>query len=495
MVLVILLLDCTNKIEKGDQNDEAISYSIAFDSNNFKVAKVKVTFTPKDSTLFMNHGADNLEKRWATFIHNIKVVNEDGKPIELEELADAKWKMHASPTEKIVLTYDVHLDHEDYKWSGGIDGVAYSTDMGVFYTGRTLFIMNGEQWKNITVDFKLPTNWGVTTPWIKDKDLTNTYRAINNADLANSMIFAGTHKEFSIKRDDFELLFALGSVEIIADEAIFRNLAEGVLDYYIKLMGGIPAPALDNPFKKAVVVISSSTSTTDGEVIGNNISILIEKDGDQFSKTISRFIFAHEFFHLWNGKSFSPTSDNTEWFKEGFTNYYTLKALHHVKFLTDESYLDFLSDFFYKRYNDDNGVGKLSMTNGEEKHDHWGLVYGGGMLVAISQDMIIRNATNNEKSMDDLMRGLFNKYGGNNDNYTLEELQSMLSELSGIDQTDFFNSYVIGTSKIPIENYLTMAGLDAKVENGNLIISKKEQQTQEQKNITKGLFGQINSEK
>ena len=495
MVLVILFLGCTNKIKKGDQNDEAISYSIAFDSDNFKVAKVKVAFTPKDSMLFMNYGADNLEKRWATFIHNIKVVNDDGKPIELEEMPDAKWKMHVALTEKVVLTYDVHLDHEDYKWSGGIDGVAYSTDMGVFYTGRTLFIMNGEQWKNITVDFKLPTNWSVTTPWTIDKDLTDTYRVINNTDLANSMIFAGTHKELSIKRDNFELLFALGSNEIIADEADFRNLAEGVLDYYIELMGGIPEPAPDNPFKKAVVVISSSTSTTDGEVIGNNISILIEKEGDQFSKTISRFIFAHEFFHLWNGKSFSPTSENAEWFKEGFTNYYTLKALHHVKFLTDESYLDFLSNFFYQRYNDDNGVGKLSITNGEEKHDHWGLIYGGGMLVGISQDMIIRDATNNEKSIDDLMRSLFNKYGGSNDNYTLEELQNMMSELSGIEQTDFFNKYVIGTDKIPIDNYLTMAGLDAKVENGNLIILKKEQQTLEQQKIMKGLFGQLNSEK
>jgi len=169
--------------------------------------------------------------------------------------------------------------------------------------------------------------------------------------------------------------------------------------------------------------------------------------------------------------------------------------LHHVNFLNDESYLDFLSNFFYQRYNDDNGVGTLSMTNGEEKHEHWGLIYGGGMLVGISQDMIIRDATNNEKSMDDLMRSLFNKYGNSNDNYTLEELQSMMSELSGVDQTDFFNSYIIGTNKIPIDNYLNMAGLDVKIENGNLIILKKEQQTQEQQKIMKGLFGQRNSEK
>ncbi|MBC5992223.1 M61 family metallopeptidase [Pontibacter cellulosilyticus] len=485
LFISLLILSC-----KQDQNDEAITYSIAFDNDNSKITKVKVEFTPQDSILFMDYGANNLEKRWATFIHNIKAVNDEGKLIKLEEIPDAKWKIHAPLNEKIVLTYDVYLDHEDYEWDGGIDGIAYTTDKGVFYTGRTLFIMNGEKRKNINVDFELPRNWKVTTPWTNNRDVASSYSVKNYTDLANAMLFAGKHKELSLKRDDFEFVFALGSTEIIKDEAVFKNLAEGVLDYYIELMGGIPKPSPDDPFKKMVVVISSHPSITDGEVVGNNVSILIQKDADQFSKTISRFIFAHEFFHLWNGKSFRPSSENAEWFKEGLTNYYTLKALHHVSFLTDESYLDFLGNFFYKRYNEDDGIGKLAIANGEEKHDHWGLVYGGGMLVGIAQDIIIRNATNNEKSMDDLMRGLLIKYGNRKDSYTIGELQNMMSELSGMEQTEFFNSYVLGTNKIPIDNYLTLAGLNASIENGHLIVSKKEHQTQKQQNIMKGLFGQ-----
>ena len=140
------------------------------------------------------------------------------------------------------------------------------------------------------------------------------------------------------------------------------------------------------------------------------------------SKLISRFIFAHEFFHLWNGKSFRPyANDEAEWFKEGFTNYYTLKALHHVGFLTDESFLEVVNNLFYQRYKNDDGVGKISMTNGEEKHDHWGLIYGGGMFVGIAQDMIIRKATNNQKSLDYLMRDLFKKYGDSKKEYDLRK--------------------------------------------------------------------------
>lgn len=489
IVVLALLLGCKSESNSFQSNKNATSYVLSFDKDDKKKLKVKATFTPKDSILYMGWGASNLPKRWATFVHNIKVVNKAGQSLKIEELEDAKWKMHASLNEEITLTYDVHLDHDNYKWRSGIDAVAYATDLGVFYTGRTLFILNGEERKNIDVRFDLPKAWKVTTPWITKSHQPNTYEATNITDLVTALIFAGTHKEFSLQKDGFELIFALGSNDILAQEETFATLAKGVFEYYTELMGGIPNPSPESPFYKSVVVISSSEDKTDGEAIGNNISILIEKNEDEQSKVFSRFIFAHEFFHLWNGKSFSPSDEDTEWFKEGFTNYYTLKALYHVGFLNDTSYLDFLSNFFYNKYHNDKGVGKLSMTSGEAKHDHWGLVYAGGMFVGITQDIIIRDATNNRSSIDHLMKSLYDKYGGSGNGYSLNELQSKVSELSGIDQTDFFNSYIKGVNKIPLDNYLEKAGLNAKIENGHLIISIKEKQTENQKAILKGLFG------
>ena len=277
---------------------------------------------------------------------------------------------------------------------------------------------------------------------------------------------------------------------MIARENEFRDLANGVLDYYIDLMGGIPNTSPENNFSKVVVVINSS-DTTDGEAIGNNISILFKRGGDKMEETISKFIFAHEVYHLWNGKSFSPIDDNTEWFKEGFTNYYTIKALYNVGFLNEESFFDILSDFFYEKYINDSGVGKLSMTNGKEKHNHWGLIYSGGLFVGISQDIIIRKASNNEKSIDDLMILLFQKYGGTNESYSISELQEVMTQLSGINQSDFFDTYINGTKQIPVDKYLNMAGFNAKILNKKLVVSKKEKVTLEQQDIINGLISQF----
>lgn len=472
-----------------DDSDKIV-YEISIDQNNHKLATVSMSFTPQNNILFMANGANQLPKRWATFVHNLKAVDSNGKEISIEELSDAKWKLKSLPQHKITVSYDLKLDHEDYNWSGGLDGVAYSTDWGVFYTGRSLLILNGEDWKKISVDFNLPSDWHVTTPWDTVGDNKKSFVVNNQVALMQSMIFAGTQEEFSIKRGDFELVFSLGGDEAIAQKEKFKNLAEGVMDYYIALMGGIPNPPRDNKFKKAIVIINTST-LTDGEVIGNNISMLIEKNGGQMSEMMTRFMFAHEFFHLWNGKSFWPTNNEAEWFKEGFTNYYTLKALHHIGFLDESSYLQVLNSFFFQRYINDDGVGRLSMTMGEEKHNHWGLIYGGGLFVAISQDMIIRKASNNKKSVDDLMKGLFQKYGGTNDGYTLYELRESLSKLSGKDQTEFFDTYINGAKNIPIDTYLSMASLDAKIEDGALKIEKRKSANLLQEGMTKGLLGKF----
>ncbi|MCB1022951.1 MAG: hypothetical protein KDB79_01080, partial [Acidobacteria bacterium] len=447
---------------------DEIKYTISIAENNPKLARVEVSFVPKDEILYMNPGGSALPKRWATFVRNLKVLDEKGNAVSVEELPDARWKLNLPQMRRVNLSYEIRLDHEEYKWPGGIDGVAFARDWGVFYTGRTLLILNGESWKDIDIEFRVPDNWKVTTPWQPVKNKHNSFKASNMAQLGDSMIFAGTHEELSLKRNGFELVFALGGEDIVSQKAEFGKLAEGVLDYYIDLMGGVPNPPPDNKFTKSVVIINSS-GATDGEVIGNNISILVEKDGDKMSQLFSRLIFAHEFFHLWNGKSFRPSTDNAEWFKEGFTNYYTLKALHHVGFLTDESYLNVLNSLFYQRYSQDDGVGKISMTRGEEKHDHWGLIYGGGMFAGIAQDMMIRKATNNRKSLNDLMRDLFKKYGGSEKEYDVKELQQRMSELSGTDQTSFFNEYILGTGKLPITDFFEIAGLDSKIENGNLV--------------------------
>ena len=283
----------------------------------------------------------------------------------------------------------------------------------------------------------------------------------------------------------------MGGDEIIAREAEFRRLASGVLDYYIELMGGIPKSPPGNEFKRVIVIINAGNNA-DGEVIGSNINMIFDPKGDPQSQLISKFIFAHEFFHLWNGKTIVVADTTEDWFKEGVTSYYTLKALHHTGTINTETYFAILNNLFYQRYINDEGYAKLSMrdvASGFSKGKHWGLIYGGGLFVGVCQDIAIRSNTANEMSLDDLMRSYYREYAGTSRTYSTRDMQDSMTKFSGRDQSEFFKKHVYGIEPVPIAECLSKAGTIASVESGQLKVFEPETSTEAKKKILDGILG------
>jgi predicted metalloprotease with PDZ domain len=482
----VLLLGMLSISCAADTLENATIYEITVPADDHRVAIVTASLSPTDRDFYMFPGANQLPKRWATFVSDFEVRDENDKIVPVTARDDGTWQLSSMPQGRVTLSYRVRLDHENHAWSGGVDGAAYWREWGVFYTARSLFVVNGDERENIAVEFRLPDQWQVTAPWQKHGDDATRYVVPGYDVLATSMFFAGTHKEVSVQQGPFELLLALGGDEVIAQEGEFVGMAGGVLDYYVDLMGDVPRLQSQDAAGTPVVIINQA-DMTDGEAIGNNISILLEPAGNPMSQHVARLIFAHEFFHLWNGKSFMPSGEDGEWFKEGFTNYYALKALHHIGYLNDESYLQLLAGLFYQRYVSDDAVGRLSMTNGQLKHEHWGLIYVGGMLVAIAQDLQIRSVTGNEKSIDDLLRFLFDEHSG--DAYDLADIERALADLNKASQEGFFERYVHGVEEIPVSQFLALAGIDTLEEDGRTVFKVREDADPDSIEIRRGLFG------
>ena len=467
-------------------------YHVTFNTANPDRIRVKAEITISDSLLYMSPYGP-MPERWPDFIRNIRASNSDGAEIVLLREADGKgWVFEEYLIgQTAVLEYDMVLEHEGQDWPGGIDGVAYVREWGIMATGRSLFVMNGKSKRRIRVSFSTPASWNVSVPWVSIDGADDTFRVEDLTELQESFIFAGTHQETEIKREDFTMKFVLGGPSVLQQQTRFAELASDIMDYYIGLMGGIPKPGPGEVMSQCLVIISQADSV-DGEVIGNNISMFMDPDGPEFNQMIGWFMFAHEFFHLWNGKTLRFTSTNTDWFKEGVSNYYTMKALYQTGFASEEVILAMLNNLFYQRYTHDPGYGSLppyKAASGFDKDKHWGLIYGGGLFVGIALDMEIRNRTQNEASLDKLMRNFYEVYGGTENTIDQDDILGEVNKLGNTDFEALLSDHILGTEPISLTPYLKYAGVNADDLDNQLKIHHIPDKSPLQKDMWNGFLG------
>jgi pyruvate/2-oxoglutarate dehydrogenase complex dihydrolipoamide dehydrogenase (E3) component len=141
VVFFLALVTTTSAAEKNKT-----FYRLTIDASSPRLLKVEANFVLQDNLLYMDEaGAEQFPKHWANFVQNVKIKDAEGNLLAVEELPDAQWKVKSPINQKITLSYEVVLKHDDYEWAGGIDGIAFARDWGVFYAGRTFLILNGRK--------------------------------------------------------------------------------------------------------------------------------------------------------------------------------------------------------------------------------------------------------------------------------------------------------------------------------------------------------------
>ena len=436
-------------------------YSLSIPEDNPHLVKVESRFTLRDEELFMvDWGAEHLPNHWATFLQNLQLKDAAGKAIALDALKPDRWKVKAPLGQPVTLTYEIVLKHADYSWPVKDREAAYARDWGVFYVCRGLFILNSSKAQNIEIDFALPKSWHISAPWKKNLK-ANSFTATDVRDLLQAVIFAGTHVEFSIKEKDVEIVFALGGEPIIAARDMFEKVVREVLSAYLEMFGGAP------PDSRMLIVVNPEYKyESGGGVFGRSISMTFREVPSKESIAVWGHTFSHEIFHLWNGVAIGVATAEEEWFKEGFTDYYSVLTMTRLGFF-NERVLLFKQSGKYADYF--NHPAQLSFRKaGFEKSRYAGYIYGGGYAVAIALDLDIRQRTNHRKSLDHLMRELYQEYGNTGKRLTMNVLLEKVNRLTGADYSDFFKRYVDGAERLRLDEYLSHAGISLKIDNNRV---------------------------
>ncbi|MGL6041255.1 MAG: M61 family metallopeptidase, partial [Deefgea sp.] len=195
---------------------------------------------------------------------------------------------------------------------------------------------------------------------------------------------------------------------------------------------------------------------------------------------------SHEYFHSWNVKQIKPAAyapydlqqenySRLLWAFEGITSYYDDLTLVRTGLISQQTYLDLLSHTISSV---ERGHGRRVQNLEEASFDAWvkyyrqdenspnALVsyYAKGALFALCLDLTIRRESSGTKSLDDVMRALWQQFGRpfsvKQQGISESEWESFAQQVTGIDLSNLFELGLRSTVDLPLRELLTEIGVN-----------------------------------
>ena len=245
-----------------------------------------------------------------------------------------------------------------------------------------------------------------------------------------------------------------------------------ICEYEIKLMEGAP-------FDHYTFILHIGRGAGGGGM-EHSYSTAIGVPSDEYLSGVA----AHEFFHLWNVKRIRPATlepvDYTKeqytralWFAEGVTNTYGSYTLVRSGIWNKDRFYEDLgqqiTELESRPANRWQSAEQSSLDAWLEKYqlynqpDYSVSYYTKGQVLGDLLDILIRDRTNNAKSLDDVLRAM-NKDFARQGKFYRDSLDVRLTaeKVAGGSFEEFFQKYVAGIEPFPYQQVLGLAGLELR---------------------------------
>jgi predicted metalloprotease with PDZ domain len=315
----------------------------------------------------------------------------------------------------------------------------------------------------------------VTTGLPTVNKIENTFFAADFDTLVDSPFEIGFHQlhNFEVLEKPHELaIWGKGNFQPQRMISDFQK----IIEVEAQMFGGLP-------YDRYVFFVHLLQQGFGGLEHKNSCSLIYQRFGFRSQDKYELFLqlVAHEFFHLWNVKRIRPKGlevfdydqENytpSLWFCEGTTSYYDLIIPLRAGIYNTKAYLNYLSKEITRYLTT---PGRKVQPLSESSFDAWIKLYRPdansansqisyylkGEMVSLLLDLLIRVHHQNQRSLDDVMRQMWEKFGKNEIGYTPEELQNVIESVADINLSDFFNRYLHGLEDLPFNQYLENFGL------------------------------------
>ena len=461
MLTIVLTLAVALPTGAVADHAEGAIYKLVFDARDLCSAQVEAEVTTTEKTLRMAPwGHPYSTDGWATFVSNLRITDHSGTPVSFEQAGEGgwgAWNVDAEDGTALRLQYDVEFSQDEYDWNaaGGQDSRPSITNGSLFLVTKALFIYSPAT-ESAEVEIVVPDDWTISSPWPATAGESNKYSVDSWISLVNNALVVGEHVQRTLSDGDMTIVLALDS-HLAESLDIFVNTFRKQLGAYRKLFGGTP--------DSIYLVTIRLADEDDGESFENSFNQVILPGRLDKRVIVWANTMGHELFHYWNGNHVLVGKDKSavEWFGEGFTEYYASLTLFRTGLISQDLWYRKLETYLARHIITTRlwPVETLSLVDaGKEKHKNWLRIYGSGATMALIFNIEIRSVTGGTRGLDDVMRGLAERFGEPGARFEVSDILSAINDVSGKDFAAFFDAHITGSDgQLNIAKTLMKAGI------------------------------------
>lgn len=447
----------------------AIRYEVSLAHPEQHLFHVKMEVPDVKDELTLQMAAWNALYEIRDFSSHVQQVqaSADGQPAIVTKLDKLTWRVQASGT--VTVRYDTFWDDV-----GPFNSQLNSEHAFINPAMILLFVPDRRAETSSIMLQDIPGDWSLATA------------------TASSMLQSGPNRAFALEAPSFDAL-ADGPIELSHFEEFtirevsppvrvvihgdgykkhdVENALRKIVLYETRLMDGAPYSNYTFLFH-----IGKPAGGGGGGMEHANSTAISVPSGEYLSN-----VSAHEFFHLWNVKRIRPASleplDYTHemytralWFAEGVTNTYGSYALVRSGLWNRQEFYEDLSAQITEletrpaeRWQSaeqsslDAWLEKYALYNQPQRSVSY---YTKGQVLGVLLDILIRDRTDNQHSLDDLFRAMNQDFAKSGRFYRDSlDIRLTAERITGGSLDEFFTKYVSGADALPYSDLFAKAGL------------------------------------
>jgi predicted metalloprotease with PDZ domain len=397
-------------------------------------------------------------------------ANAEGRPLIWDKLDYDTWRIRRGTARGLVtVAFDYRADSLDnaMSWSRPDFLLFNGTNVFMYPEGRSLSYP-------AIVTVRTEPDWNVVTSMARATGLTGiSFNASNYHDLVDMPFFVGRFDVDSAEIAGKWMRFAsypAGAVQGAARQLVWDQLRKAVPPE-VAVFGETPW----DTYTVMQIVDSTYQGASGLEHSASHVDVVSPVYvGSDFQPSL----YAHEIFHAWNVKRLRPSDmwpyrydvpmpTPWLWVSEGITDYYADLAEVRGGIIADSGFYALTSG----KINEVEGLPPVALEDASlntwvHPVDGTGYIYyPKGSLAGFMLDLLIRDASDNRRSLDNVMRDLYATTYKQGRGFTRDDWWNAVTRAAGGGKSfaDFDRKYVDGREAYPWNEILPLAGLRGDV--------------------------------